>query len=59
MLNMEKYENHKLRMKKLHNGDVLDCPFCKKGKFKAINDYASRCDTCGKGIVGRVNIDVI
>lgn len=53
----KKVDSHLERMKKLRNGETLVCPFCNKGKIKALNDYVFLCDNCGKGINGRVELD--
>lgn len=57
-MGVEKAEEHIKRMEMLRNGGVIPCPYCSKGKIRKRNDAVFLCDTCGKGIVGRVNINI-
>lgn len=52
----EKVNEHLRRMEALRKGEKIDCPFCGKGQISKKNDAVFLCDSCGKGIVGRVNV---
>ncbi|MEY8427790.1 hypothetical protein AALA00_08770 [Lachnospiraceae bacterium 46-15] len=52
----KKVKEHLQRMEALRRGEKIDCPFCGSGKIRKKNDVAFVCDTCGKGIVGRMKI---
>lgn len=52
-----KIEEHLQRMEALQRGEKINCPFCGAGKIEKKNDAAFICNVCGKGIVGRVNIN--
>lgn len=56
-MSREKVEEGLQRMKVLRDGGTIDCPYCKEGKIRKKNDAVFLCDKCGKGIVGRVNIN--
>lgn len=53
----KKIEEHLQRMDALRRGEKINCPFCETGKIEKKNDVVFVCNTCGKGIVGRVNIN--
>lgn len=52
----KKVNEHLRRMETLRKGEKIDCPFCGKGQISKKNDTVFLCDSCGKGIVGRVNV---
>ncbi len=52
----EKVNEHLRRMEALRKGEKIDCPFCGKGQISKKNDAVFLCNSCGKGIVGRVNV---
>lgn len=57
-MNPSKVEEHIERMNILRNGGEIRCPYCNKGKIHKKNKLVFLCDMCGKGIVGRTNINV-
>lgn len=56
-MSSRKIEEHLQRMDALRKGEKINCPFCETGKIEKKNDAVFICNTCGKGIVGRVNIN--
>lgn len=53
MDNTEKAEKHLEIMNILRNGGTIECPFCNKGKVRALNEAVFSCDYCGRGMIGR------
>ena len=56
-MNSRKIEEHLQLMQSLQRGDKINCPFCGIGNIEKKNDAVFVCDTCGTGIIGRVNIE--
>ena len=55
---LEMLEEHENMMRLLRSGGKIPCPNCEDGHISRISEGAYICDKCGKGMIGRVNIDL-